>query len=91
MVFTLSCREGTQMEKAEVELQAFLTSTVGGSEWSFTPRKELAVSIEKEAGWAPAQFWAVWRRDFFDPAGTRTQDRVPTTLTRHFLPCLGIS
>jgi hypothetical protein len=54
-----------QMGVVKVELQAFLTSTVGGGEWILTPRKELAVSIEKEAGWAPALFWAVWRRGFF--------------------------
>jgi hypothetical protein len=53
------------MGKVKVELQTFLTSTVGGGEWSFTPRKELAVSIEKEAGWVPASFWAVCRREVF--------------------------
>jgi hypothetical protein len=68
------------MGRVEVWLQVFLTSTVGVGEWSFTPRKELAVTVEKETG-SPPQYRSglFGEGKFCDPAGTRTPDRVSTT------------
>jgi hypothetical protein len=48
----------------EVQLRAFLTSALGGGEWSaLPPGKELPVPIGWEAGWAPEPAWTRWGRE----------------------------
>jgi len=48
----------------KVQIHAFLTLTLDGSEWSascpghFNPRETTLASIGQEAGWTPEPVWA---------------------------------
>jgi hypothetical protein len=75
----------------ELQLHAFLTSALNGSEWSASrpatlhPGKEPLVPIGQETGWAPEPVWTRWWIEKFPaPVGSGLEPPIIQPVARRY-------